>query len=84
MHDADPKVAVAAVSSASGNGGPEVDQSLIRIVSDPSAAPELQAAAASQLRARNLELDPAVEERVVKIAGPRGQFGGAGYGIVIE
>ncbi|HWU90058.1 MAG TPA: HEAT repeat domain-containing protein, partial [Kofleriaceae bacterium] len=77
MRDPDPQVAQVAVH-ASFNGGPEVDQALVRIVNDPSAKDELKMAAASQLRGRGTDLDDTTEKTVAKLAGPA--YGGYGYG----
>jgi hypothetical protein len=78
MHDSDPTVAQAAISS-SYNGGPEVDSALEQIVNDPNAAANLKAAAAGQLRARGTDLDDATEAAVTKLAGAAGGYGYGGY-----
>jgi HEAT repeat protein len=77
MRDSDPTVAQAAIANAY-NGGPEVDQTLTQIVTDPNAAANLKAAAASQLRQRGTDLDDATEAIVTKLAGAG--YGGYGYG----
>ncbi|MBA2544214.1 MAG: hypothetical protein H0V17_31510, partial [Deltaproteobacteria bacterium] len=46
----------------------------------PSVKDELRMSAAGQLRGRGTDLDDATEERVTKLAGPRGAYGGYGYG----
>jgi hypothetical protein len=66
--------------SSSYNGGPEVDQSLEQILTDPGADGNLKAAAASQLRARGTDLDANLEQVVTKLAGPAQMYGGEGYG----
>jgi HEAT repeat protein len=77
IRDPDPSVARMAIG-ASGNAGPEVDQVLIRMINDPGADGGLKAVAAGQLRNRGAQLDPATEQAVEQLAGPR--YGGQGYG----
>ncbi len=79
MRDQDPMVAQAAIGSAY-NGGPEVDQTLIGLLNDPSTKDELRGVIAMQLRGRGTDLDDATEDKVTKLAGPRGAYGGYGYG----
>ena len=78
MRDSDPLVAQAAIGSAY-NGGPEVDQTLVSILNDPSTKDEMKNVVAMQLRGRGSELDDATETQVTKLAGPRGAYGGYGY-----
>ncbi len=79
MRDQDPLVQQTAISNAY-NGGPEVDQTLIGILNDPSTKDEIRNVVALQLRGRGTELDDAAEAQVTKLAGPRGAYGGYGYG----
>jgi len=79
MRDPDPLVAQAAIGSAY-NGGPEVDTTLISLLNDPSTKDDLRNVIAMQLRGRGTELDDATEDKVTKLAGPRGEYGGYGYG----
>ena len=79
MRDQDPLVQQTAINNAY-NGGPEVDQTLIGILNDPSTKDEIRNVVAIQLRGRGTELDDAAEAQVTKLAGPRGAYGGYGYG----
>jgi HEAT repeat protein len=77
MRDPEPSVARTAIYS-SYNGGPEVDQALSSVVNDPNAAPDLRNAAASQLRARQVELDSSTERNVAQLVGAAGGYGYGG------
>jgi len=81
MRDRDPQVARMAIN-ASYNAGPEVDQVLVQIVRDPSAAEELKLVAAGQLRGRGADLDGATEQVITRLVGPA--YGGAGYAGYVE
>src|SRR5690606_22987329 len=63
MRDADPAVARAAISS-SYNAGPEVEQTLVQIMGDPSASDDVKMMAAGQLRSRGAELDSGTQQVV--------------------
>jgi HEAT repeat protein len=80
MRDPDPHVAQAAMRSSSG-GGPEADRTLAAIMNDPGSNLDLRRYAASQLRRRGAELDPATAQSVTQLLGAAA--GGAGYGRVI-
>ncbi len=77
IEDRDPQVATAAIY-ASGNGGDEVDQALLRAFRAAPDGDPRRYAAATQLRQRAVDVDDATGRALDELIGA--EYGGYGYG----
>jgi HEAT repeat protein len=78
IEDGDEQVAAAAIWAAY-NGGEDVDRALLRAFGSTS-SDSVRIAAAQQIRARGMELDDSMRQRLDELLGEGGGYGGYAYG----